>query len=97
MKAGSEALVAFLKETISTPYPPASDPYSPPHTRSGKLIRELYATVEGESLAFGDTAEHAAYLEFGTWKMLPRPFLANGFENGGKEAMLQAYEDAFNA
>ena len=95
--AAADALASFIRETISDPYPPASDPFSPPHSRSGELKDGVYAYAEGTEIVFGDSAPHASFLELGTWKMLPRPFLSTAMSSGGSDAMMAAYEDAFHA
>ena len=72
--AGKE-LVKYTQRSISIPFPPASSPGNPPHLRTGKLkgsVRYEYSVKQLELIA---DIEYAKFLEFGTWKMAPRPFL----------------------
>lgn len=73
-------LVRRLRAKLNTPYPPASDPGEYPHRRSGTLRRSVYYRVDRRALvlyvlARGDIAEYWGFLQFGTHKMAPRPFL----------------------
>lgn len=78
-RAGVEAAADFLaekvREEISTPFPPASDPYMPPHLRSGVLRDSIGWVWNGDVVELGSTAEYAYFLELGTSKMAPRPFI----------------------
>lgn len=65
----------ILKQSISTPYPPASEPYEEPHTRTGDLIAGITSDVDKLKLTVVSTADYSASLEFGTHKMNPRPFM----------------------
>lgn len=73
-----------IKESISTPYPPASDPYSPPHART----RRLHNGVSHEQTVLPDRVRETIssvrvpgdprvpeYLTEGTPKMAPRPYM----------------------
>jgi len=42
---------------------------------TGELRDSIYAEETEEGARFGATADHAAHVEFGTWKMAAQPFL----------------------
>jgi len=70
-----------IQESISTPYPPPSDPLAPPHLRTGALRRSVrIESMEPDAVLIavggeGTGVPYAAALEYGTSKMLPRPFV----------------------
>jgi len=74
-----EQTVARIVEMVDTPYPPASDPGSAPHRRTGTLQRgydwEVVKGSRNESHLnlTNEDAEYWEYLEFGTRNMAPRP------------------------
>ncbi len=70
-----EQAVAELREQLSEPYPPASDPGDPPHRRSGQLASSIVYSLTGTTLRIGSTDPKAQYLEYGTERMAARPFL----------------------
>ncbi len=43
--------------------------------RTGFLRSTIYHKATGLVLDFGATADYASYNEFGTWRMLPQPFM----------------------
>lgn len=66
----------YGRRLLSIPFPPASSPGEAPHRRSGQLQRSggvMPAEKLHRELRF--TAEWAIYLELGTSKMAPRPFM----------------------
>lgn len=83
-------------ELISTPYPPASRPFKPPHSRRGSrgLMGDITVTVEkgvrgrAAAIVVKTGKVYGPYLEFGTSKMSPRPYaravLMAGGRRGGK-------------
>jgi hypothetical protein len=79
-----------IKHSISTPYPPASQPGEPPHERSGELMRSIQAAAanKGQVSVFSD-CPHAVFVEYGTERMAPRPFIGSEAEylrsHGGDE------------
>lgn len=81
LAAFGDEVVQDIRDTISQRYPPPSDAGSPPHQRSGALAAGIVATVEefvdaAPQVTIESTAPHSRYLEKGTSKMEPRPFLA---------------------
>jgi len=81
-----------IQESISTPYPPPSEPLSPPHLRTGALRRSVRIESMEENAVLvavggeGSGVPYAAALEYGTSKMLPRPFVAPVIEIAQLEA-----------
>ena len=83
-------MVQDLKHTLSTPYPPASEPGQPPHKRSGRLydsIRWETAASPQPTLWVGtsayrwerggtpQTGGYPRFLEWGTSLMEKHPFM----------------------
>ncbi len=71
------------REIISTPYPPASAPFDPPHRRTGDLLRSIKASfpddLTGIVSAGGGGVDYAATLEFGG-HIIERPFMRPAFD-----------------
>lgn len=65
------------KEEVSDPAPPASDPNTPPHKRTGRLRASITHEVdeEAQKARVGNNLKYAKFLELGTKKMAPRSFL----------------------
>lgn len=78
--AASEA-VEQIQSSISDSYPPPSIPFTPPHVRTGALRRSArIERIEPGIVTIavggpGSIVPYAAWLEFGTSKMEPRPFV----------------------
>lgn len=75
----AEHLVAVIKRDLSKPQPP-SQPFEPPHMRSGDLRDSITydkpsKLVRRIRVGKPKSLHYAKYLEFGTVKMAPRPFL----------------------
>lgn len=71
-------MVADAQDLLSETYPPASEPGNVPHMRSGRLRQEVeYTLIERSdnypTVVVYSTAPYAEYLEYGTFKMEPRP------------------------
>jgi HK97 gp10 family phage protein len=52
----------------------ASAPGESPAPETGRLYRSAYADARGTEVEMGSTSDHAAFTEFGTRKMKPRPW-----------------------
>jgi hypothetical protein len=74
------SIVSGIQQDISTPYPPASTPGTPPHKRTGNLIaqtnHEVITTIGSGriTLTVFNSAAYAAYLRDGTSRMGARDF-----------------------
>lgn len=90
-----------IQEMIGTPYPPASSPGTPPHRRTGNLQDGVGHDVRlrGRSVVLTMFSNRAAgdprvpiYLEYGTGKVAPRPYMIVSKRNMMKQlpAMLAA-------
>lgn len=71
---GAEAEANAIKELDAVVY---STPESPLYVRTGRLRNSIASQVEmsEEAVYVGTNVEYAAYVEFGTVKMRPRPYL----------------------
>lgn len=58
----------------------ASAPGEAPATDTGRLVGSIQANIEGKSAEVSANTEYAAYLEFGTRTIEPRPFLFPALE-----------------
>ena len=65
------------KEDMS---PPPSQPGQPPAVDTGRLRASITHRIEGNVAFVGTTVEYAAYLEYGTSRIEPRPFLHPALE-----------------
>lgn len=67
------------KINLNQSFPPASVPGEPPHKRSGRLQTSVTWQLGQDSIGLyaiiGSNVEYAEYLELGTDKMAPRPWL----------------------
>lgn len=70
------------KINLSTAYPPASSPGEFPHLRTGALRASIQPEVDfaQQTAIVGSDLEYSRYLETGTTKMDPRPFLTTTLE-----------------
>lgn len=72
-------LVWRVRRALNIPYPPASDPGNPPHRRTGLLRDSIFTTVNRHQLVLhlrvDEETFYWKFLEYGTIKMAPRPFL----------------------
>ena len=77
-----------ITKSISTEGPPRSEPGNPPNVDTGNLISNFTLDGSEDALAYQITSpdEYSIYLEFGTDRMEPRPYLHPAFlraaENG---------------
>lgn len=91
MLSGAEAFANEMRREIATAAPPHSLPGEPPHKIIGDLLASIVvATAPGASggsgagggastiiVRAGSSSEHAIFLEPGTRKMAPRPFIVS--------------------
>lgn len=70
----------------------ASAPYAYPNTDTGYLANNIFVVIDNDGLGADveSRAEYSDYLEFGTSKMLPRPFMQPALEEN-RRAIIQAY------
>lgn len=94
-KAGEEA-ADLIYRRISTPYPPASRPFSPPHVRTSRL-RDSYGAqteVGHDSITtwLTTTSPYALELERGNpgTNLLPRPHIVSTIEQDQHWEWLQS-------
>ena len=88
-------MVEAVTESISTAYPPPSEPGEPPHVRTGALLRSVRIdsseqeppSVTVAAGGAGTLVPYAAALEFGTSRMEPRPFMLPAAELVRGEAL----------
>lgn len=52
-------------------------PESPSYVRTGRLKNSITHVVSGDAVYIGTNVEYAPYVELGTSRMKPRPFLKN--------------------
>jgi HK97 gp10 family phage protein len=66
------------KEEISEPSPPTSEPGEAPHKHTGRLRASISHQVDKDALKayVGTNVKYGKWLELGTKKMAPRPFLS---------------------
>lgn len=101
--AGVLTIYDHVLEKISTHSSTPSAPGSPPHLKTGELKEgTTYNEPKGDQggeIGFKRPASHAHLLEFGTPRMLPRPFFRTGFEEAqlpAEEAMKKAFKDSMD-
>lgn len=71
----ADSTVAEIKQSLSTPYPPASSPGSYPHYRTKTLYDSIkHEGVKNHMVDLYSDDPKASHLEFGTSKMAARPF-----------------------
>lgn len=65
------------KISVNQSYPPASTPGEPPHKRTGNLLSRIDHEFDNDGLVgrVGSNLDYARFLELGTEKMEPRPYL----------------------
>lgn len=63
----------------------ASAPGESPAIDTGQLANSIQTVVEELSATVGTNTEYAPYLEFGTHRMAPRPFMGPAFERAKPE------------
>ncbi len=56
-------------------------PPSPTYVRTGRLKGSISHAHDDEAAYVGTNVEYAPYVELGTYKMAPRPFLRNAVAN----------------
>jgi phage gpG-like protein len=79
MKAVIKKIETDIKKDINIRGTIPSLPGEPPHKVTGNLYSNVYSRAEKTGNMtitgiIGDTAEYAAYLEYGTSRMAPRPY-----------------------
>ena len=81
---------AEVQALVSTAYPPASRPLTPPHKRTGRLQGGITVVVEkstqgrAAALVVKSNVVYGPMLETGTVKMAPRPYARVVLLAGGR-------------
>lgn len=75
----------------------ASNPGDPPNSDTGRLVQSIKFDFQksGQIGRVGSNLKYAAYLEFGTENMAPRPWLSTAVEAVNKEVP-QIFEEQIN-
>ena len=63
----------------------ASAPGQAPASDTGNLVSQIMSVADGKNTLVESRAEYSKFLEFGTSKMLPRPFLFPASEKSTKK------------
>ena len=63
----------------------ASAPGQAPPSDTGNLVSQIMSVADGKNTLVESRAEYSKFLEFGTSKMLPRPFLFPASEKSTKK------------
>ena len=63
----------------------ASAPGQEPASDTGNLVSQIMSVADGKNTLVESRAEYSKFLEFGTSKMLPRPFLFPASEKSTKK------------
>ena len=63
----------------------ASAPGQAPASDTGNLVSQIMSVADGKNTLVESGAEYSKFLEFGTSKMLPRPFLFPASEKSTKK------------
>lgn len=92
MERGAIHVKRTMRRLISIQGPPRSKPNDPPHKDSGDLYKHIGYVINRQTLTAqigpGPDEEHYGhYLEFGTTKMEPRPFMMRALQEEGKKLM----------
>lgn len=74
---------AIRKELSKASYPPASSPGESPHYRTRQLLHSVKVEKTSTGARVIVTAPYATFLQYGTSKMKPRPFLTNALKHVG--------------
>jgi hypothetical protein len=75
LESAADQTVIAIKQSLDTPYPPASMPGESPHYRSRTLIKSIKrTTIQNHQVTVYSDDPKAALLEYGTSTMDPRPF-----------------------
>lgn len=82
-----EAENSITAGSISGPNHVPSNPYEPPNADTRQLDTSIHTVVVGRGrVNVESTAPYSAALEFGTSKMLPRPFMNPAAKKKGPES-----------
>ena len=88
MEKSARKLRDLCRDAVSKPYPPASTPGEPPHLRTGtgrSSIMHADSPRKQESYVFvTDEGRHMIFLENGTARIAPRPWLKPTFAKNKK-------------
>jgi HK97 gp10 family phage protein len=74
LRETAKDMTAMFNKKLSKPYPPASQPGQAPHRRTGRLQQTTKAVYRDGAIVIR-TTQYGIYLDGGTSKMEPRPFI----------------------
>lgn len=86
-QSGTAALRYGPKRNVTV-----SKPGDPPHTDTGRLRQSIQFNIKKDFGEVGSNLKYAAWLEFGTENMAPRPWLSTAIEILNKSYVAQIFE-----
>lgn len=79
VQRGTKSGIVYEKKTPRRSHR-ASAPGESPATDTGRLVQSITANIDGKTAEVVADVQYAAYLEFGTQHMEPRPFMVPALE-----------------
>lgn len=80
-----------MRRRLNIPYPPASRPGQSPRRRTGRLRNSIQFWINRKTLEVfigpDATAPYGFWLEYGTSKMEPRPFMFRALQEEAKRSL----------
>lgn len=95
------AITDVIKYEINEAYPPASEPSTPPHLRTGNLQAGIHFVVDdfhdGPTLTIISEAFYSQFLALGTKKMAARDFFGDAAVERYMPVIVQALQEYINS